>query len=130
MAQHIYVTRGADLQPSGSQTEGMIRYNGITDLSDQICGTLMVAKPHTASAIHHHGTEDTIVYAVSGHGTIVSGNGEVRHDLKPGDFALIPACAEHQEVNDGDVDVVWVISRGGRDPIVVNLPEGWGSSSN
>ena len=68
---------------------------------------------------------DTIVYSVSGHGAIISGlGGSIRQELKPGDFALIPAFAEHQEVNDSDADIVWVISRGGRNPTVHNL-EGW-----
>lgn len=82
---------------------------------------VMLAKPHSASAIHHHGEEgmavlncdalcshcrritfaifklwadaqpDTIVYAVSGRGAIVSENGKKRQELGPGDFALIPA---------------------------------------
>lgn len=34
---------------------------------------------------------DTIVYAVSGQGAIVSENGKKRQELAPGDFALIPA---------------------------------------
>jgi uncharacterized RmlC-like cupin family protein len=34
---------------------------------------------------------DTIVYAVSGRGAIVSENGKKRQELAPGDFALIPA---------------------------------------
>lgn len=42
-------------------------------------------------------------------------------------YALIPAYAEHQEVNDSDEDVVWAIVRSGKEPIVVNL-EGWGTS--
>jgi mannose-6-phosphate isomerase-like protein (cupin superfamily) len=76
----------------------------------------MIAKPHSSSAIHHHGEEgrqlcsmlvvreanhlisDTIVYAVKGYGTIVSEGGKKRQDLEPGDFALIPAFCEHQEV--------------------------------
>jgi uncharacterized RmlC-like cupin family protein len=71
---------------------------------------------------------DTIVYAAKGHGAIVSGpNGEKRQELVPGDFALIPAYAEHQEVNDSDEDVVWIITRGGRNPIVQNL-EHWSKS--
>ena len=80
--------------------------------------------------------------------------GKRKQHLKPGDFALIPAFAEHQEVNESDEvsksrmreergeglmgkgefadkvmqDVVWCIVRSGEAPIVVNLPEGWGSS--
>jgi gentisate 1,2-dioxygenase len=70
---------------------------------------------------------DTIVYATKGHGAIVSSNGKKRQELAPGDFALIPAYAEHQEVNDGEEEVVWIITRGGRNPVVQNL-EGWGKS--
>ncbi|KAF2476596.1 uncharacterized protein BDR25DRAFT_277853 [Lindgomyces ingoldianus] len=129
MPGDVQVKKGSEINaPSGAQTEGMIRMNAITDMSDQICGTVMIAKPHTASAVHHHGEEDTIVYAAKGHGAIVSGpNGSKRQDLVPGDFALIPAYAEHQEVNDSGEDVVWIITRGGRNPIVHNL-EGWGKS--
>jgi uncharacterized RmlC-like cupin family protein len=87
----------------------------------------MTALPHSASAVHHHGAQDTVVYAASGHGTIVSEGGNKRQDLAPGDFALIPAYAEHQEVNDGDEEVVWVITRSGSEPVVHNVV-GWGKS--
>ena len=87
----------------------------------------MLAQPHTHSAVHHHGSQDTIVYAVRGYGSVVSEGGKKRQDLSPGDFALIPAYAEHQEVNDGDEEVEWVIHRSGGVPVVVNL-EGWGKS--
>lgn len=68
------------------------------------------------------------MYAAKGHGAIVSGlNGSKRQELAPGDFALIPAFAEHQEVNDSDEEVTWIITRGGRNPVVHNI-EGWGKS--
>lgn len=71
---------------------------------------------------------DTIVYAASGYGAIVWGpDGSKRQELAPGDFALIPAYAEHQEVNDSDDEIKWIITRGGRNPIVHNI-EGWGKS--
>ncbi|KAF2254937.1 hypothetical protein BU26DRAFT_514768 [Trematosphaeria pertusa] len=129
MPGEVQIKKGSEINAaSGAQTEGMIRMNAITDMSNQICGTVMVAKPHTASAVHHHGEEDTIVYAASGHGAIVWGpDGSKRQELSPGDFALIPAYAEHQEVNDSDDEVKWIITRGGRNPIVHNL-QGWGKS--
>lgn len=78
------------------------------------------------SAVHHHGAQNTIVYAMSGSGgALVSENGEKRQPLEPGDFALIPAGEEHQEVNDGDEEIVWIIVRSGSTPEVVNLT-GWG----
>ncbi len=88
----------------------------------------MRALPHSSSTVHHHGEQDTVVYAVSGRGSIVSEDGKERVDLEPGDWALIPAFREHQEVNDSDGEVVWVIVRApGGKPIVENL-EGWGAS--
>lgn len=85
----------------------------------------MIAHAHTASDVHHHGEQETIVYAQSGYGTIISDGGSMRQDLAPGDFALIPAYVEHQEVNEGEEDVTWIITRSGGEPLVVNL-EGWG----
>jgi len=126
----VHVARSADLKqsgPSGGQTDGMIRKSAISSLSPCICATLMTATPHSGSAVHHHGPQDTIVYAVSGHGSLISEGGKKRQDLEPGDFALIPAYAEHQEINDGDEEVVWVVHRSGSEPIVVNLG-GWGES--
>ena len=73
----------------------------------------MVAHPHTSSAVHHHGEQDTIVYAASGHGAVISDHGKTRQELSPGDFALIPAWTEHQEVNEGDEEVTWIITRSG-----------------
>lgn len=85
----------------------------------------MTAEPHTRSAIHHHGSCETVVYAASGRGSVVFGpHGSKRVDLEPGDFALIPSQTLHQEVNDGDEQVVWIITRTGRIPIVQNV-ESW-----
>lgn len=53
--------------------------------------TVMCAEPHSCSAVHHHGEQDTIVYAAKGHGSIVFDGGKQRKDLSPGDFAIIPA---------------------------------------
>ena len=87
----------------------------------------MIAKPHSSSAIHHHGTQDTVVYCVRGRGAVVSEEGTKTQVLEKGDFALIPAHTEHQEINDGDEEVEWIITRSGRVPVVENLA-GWGES--
>ena len=87
----------------------------------------MIAKPHTTSAIHHHGNQDTIVFCRRGNGAIVSENGKKRQELDPGDFALIPAFVEHQEINEGDEELEWIITRSGRVPVVENL-KGWGKT--
>jgi len=121
----VTVVSGSKLVISGGQTAGMARSSAITDLSNQLCGSVMIAAPHSASGIHHHGPQDTIIYAVRGRGSIISNGGKTRQDLQPGDWAFIPGGCEHQEVNEGDEEVVWAITRGGKEPVVENL-EGWG----
>ena len=55
-------------------------------------------------------------------------SGTKRQELNPGDWAIIPAWAEHQEANEGEEEVVWVIVRGpGGTPLVENLGD-WGES--
>ena len=91
----------------------------------------MRAQAHGASAVHHHGEQDTVVYCVSGSGGAIVWENEgkkERVEVRQGDWALIPAFREHQEVNDGDDEAVWVIVRApGGTPVVENL-EGWGGS--
>lgn len=75
---------------------------------------------------------ETIIYASSGKGILVTNPHEdtenlKRHELSAGDFAFIPPWTEHQEINETDEDVVWVLIRGGPHPVVVYL-EGWGGS--
>ena len=84
----------------------------------------MLAAPHSQSDIHHHGDQDTIIYAVRGRGAIVTEGGNKKEVLEEGSFALIPAWKEHREVNDGEEEVEWVIVRSGREAFVQNL-EGW-----
>ena len=120
-AKPVVVTKSSSLKESGGQTEGMIRQNALVNLTEGICASRMIAKPHSGSAVHHHGEQDTVVFAFAGHGTIVSEGGKKKERLDPGDYALIPAYAEHQEVNEGDEEVVWCIVRSGKEPKVVNL---------
>jgi uncharacterized RmlC-like cupin family protein len=54
----------------------MTRQGAIVSLSSHLCGNLMRAAPRSSSDVHHHGGQDTIVYAVSGMGVIVSEGGE------------------------------------------------------
>ncbi|KAK4697441.1 hypothetical protein P7C71_g638, partial [Lecanoromycetidae sp. Uapishka_2] len=125
MAAPVHVTKASELHTNTGQTEGMVRKGAIIDKSDSICASVMLAAAHTSSSIHHHGAQDTVVYCTRGQGTIVSEGGKKKQSLNKGDFALIPAYAEHQEVNDGDEELEWIITRSGRVPVVENL-EDWG----
>jgi uncharacterized RmlC-like cupin family protein len=86
----VVVRESSSLEVSGGQTEGMVRSNALVGLTPNICASRMIAKPHTASAVHHHGEQDTVVFSFSGYGTVVSEGGKKRQNLSPGDFALIP----------------------------------------
>jgi uncharacterized RmlC-like cupin family protein len=86
----VVVKESSALEVSGGQTEGMQRANALVGLTPNICASRMIAKPHTASAVHHHGEQDTVVFSFSGYGTIVSEGGNKRQNLSPGDYALIP----------------------------------------
>jgi uncharacterized RmlC-like cupin family protein len=119
-AKPVIVTKSDSLVQSGGQTDGMIRQNALVNVAEGICASRMIAKPKSGSAVHHHGDQDTVVFAFSGHGTIVSDGGKKKQKLEPGDYALIPAWAEHQEVNESDEDVVWCIVRSGKEPKVSN----------
>ena len=73
---------------------------------------------------------DTIIYAVSGTGILVTNNGDEtgakRQELTAGDFAMVPSWTEHQEVNDTDEDFVWILIRSGPSPVVVYLTDFFG----
>ncbi|KAI0410127.1 RmlC-like cupin domain-containing protein [Xylaria palmicola] len=127
----ITVVKATDLetQREKSKDSPMIRQGAIIGKSDRMCATVMRAKPHCSSAVHHHGEQETIIYAASGKGVLVTntGGGEdqlKRHELSAGDFAFIPPWTEHQELNETEEDVVWILIRSGPEPVVVYLT-GW-----
>ncbi|MCJ1276341.1 hypothetical protein MMC21_004146 [Puttea exsequens] len=125
----VEVTKASELDDNAGQSQGMTRKGAIIGKSPSISASVMLAPAHSASAIHHHGDQDTIVYCVRGRGAVVSESGKKIQVLEKGDFALIPAHAEHQEVNEGDEEVEWVITRSGRVPFVENLSD-WGGNKD
>ena len=75
---------------------------------------------------------DTIIYAASGKGVLVTNPHDdveklQRHELSAGDFAFVPPWTEHQELNETDEDVVWVLIRSGPHPVVVYMTD-WGGA--
>lgn len=110
--------------PSGGQTPGMLRTNAISGHNSSINASIMTSQPGTKSAIHHHGDQDTIIYALKGRGAVVTDGGSTTTRLNPGDFVLIPKGLEHLEMNDGEEEVVWIITRSGSEADVVNV-DGW-----
>ncbi|WPG98108.1 fact complex subunit pob3 [Acrodontium crateriforme] len=86
----VVLARSTELQTSGGQTEGMIRQNALVNLTDGICASRMIAKPHTCSAVHHHGELDTIVLVNSSIPTTMESFDDIYLDLskQPGKCRL------------------------------------------
>ncbi|KAI0198565.1 RmlC-like cupin domain-containing protein [Astrocystis sublimbata] len=148
MPADITVVKATDLetQRQKSDESPMIRQGAIIGKSDRMCATILRAKPHCSSAVHHHGEQggltchisiwelllignygaETIIYAASGKGILVTNTDDkvTRHELSAGDFAFIPPWTEHQEINETDEDVVWILIRSGPEPQVSYLT-GW-----
>ncbi|ROV94850.1 hypothetical protein VPNG_09286 [Cytospora leucostoma] len=135
---------------AGATGPRVLRKDAIVGVTDSMCATVLLVKPRSASAIHHHGEQDAIIFAQSGYGVLLVSpslepvkaikagiKGEAptreeeqarRYELSPGDFAFVPAWTEHQVLNEGDVgDVVWVVTRSGGEPVQVDLV-GWGDA--
>ncbi|KAH9892201.1 RmlC-like cupin domain-containing protein [Xylariomycetidae sp. FL2044] len=127
---NVSITKASDLEAQrAGKDDSMFRQGAVIGKSDKMCATVLIAKPHCSSAVHHH---DTIVYAASGRGILVTNTGDdeeelKRHELAAGDFAFIPPWTEHQEINETDEDVVWILIRSGPEPLVVYLT-GWGGN--
>ncbi|KAI1643291.1 RmlC-like cupin [Daldinia loculata] len=140
LPSEVQITKASDLEAQrGGKDAPMIRQGAVIGKSDRMCATVLIAKPRCSSAVHHHGEQETIIYAASGKGMglqekltndrLVTSSGAdeepKRHELSPGDFAFIPPWTEHQEINETDENVVWILIRSGPEPVVVYLT-GWG----
>ncbi|KAI1759306.1 RmlC-like cupin [Hypoxylon sp. FL1150] len=124
MPSEVQITKASDLEAQrDGKDAAMIRQGAVIGKSDRMCATVLVAKPHCSSAVHHHGEQETIIYAASGKGMEPK-----RHELSAGDFAFIPPWTEHQEINQTDENVVWILIRSGPEPVVVYLT-GWGGDT-
>ena len=122
----VRITRSGHLDRNTPQSAAILRMAAINhDLSSSshLCGGIMIAQPHTASSVHHHAEQETIIYVLGGNGQVRWGRcGECSETVGPGDFVFIPAHLPHQELNPTAETVTWVVIRSGPQPVVVNLP--------
>jgi uncharacterized RmlC-like cupin family protein len=85
---------------------------GETVGSTAIFTVLSRLPPGLRSSPHVHTNCESSIYVASGRGRVLTG---VRLDqtlaIEPGDFLFVPPGAPHTVVNDGDVDLVLVVSR-------------------
>lgn len=73
---------------------------------------------------HHHGSNTTVFYMLSGSLTVEHGDEPVETaTAAPGDFVVVPAGVVHREIvpDDGDVEAVVMRFGDGLGPLVVDV---------
>jgi uncharacterized RmlC-like cupin family protein len=125
-ASEVRVIKPLQLDDHTPQSTGMRRLVAISQPlvgSRALWAGVMLAEPGTASAVHHHGPLETVVYVLSGRSKVRWGS-RLEHevDLEPGDFLFIPPHVPHQEINPSpDQPTQWVVVRSGGEAVLVNL---------
>jgi oxalate decarboxylase/phosphoglucose isomerase-like protein (cupin superfamily) len=66
---------------------------------------IVTIKPGKANEMHRHAHETVFIF-ISGTGKVLVD--EFENEVKPGDFALIPRWCNHQSVNTGTEDLVFL----------------------
>jgi uncharacterized RmlC-like cupin family protein len=124
----IRVVTSAERSTDTPQTPGLLRevaFDGRNPDARVLSGFVSMVQPGAATAAHHHGDQETILYVLSGRARFRWGPRlEHRTEAGVGDFVFIPAEIVHQEINASvEEETAWVVVRSHPDPIVVNLPE-------
>jgi uncharacterized RmlC-like cupin family protein len=122
----IRIIRAGELDTDTPQTPGMTRAAAITHATagaSKLWAGTVVVEPNVATAAHHHGELETVLYIVKGRARFRWGEKlEFVDEAGPGDFIYVPPFVPHQEINArSDEPVEAVVVRSGQDPIVVNL---------
>jgi uncharacterized RmlC-like cupin family protein len=112
---------------STAQTAGMDRKATICESTVGAQGIWMGEvrmAPGAVSGAHHHGTNESAIYVMSGSPEFIYQDGakEVRIRTKPGDYVFVPPFVHHIESNaHSDVEAVVIIARSSQEGIVENL---------
>ncbi len=115
----VRVVRAADLL-AADPTPGMAR-----EIAFQVPGALWAGRVTTApgavSGWHHHDSNESSLYIVSGILRLEFDGYDGYLDAEPGDFVHVPAFTIHRESNPLDVPSVAVIARAGAGVPTVNV---------
>lgn len=127
MDARVRVIGPAERSTDTPQTPGLQRevaFDARNADASTLSGFLSTVQPGAATAAHHHGDLETILYVLNGTARYRWGP-RLEHviEAEPGSFVFIPAQIIHQEINPSDEPTTWVVVRSGVDPVVVNLPE-------
>ncbi|HEV8065367.1 MAG TPA: cupin domain-containing protein [Acidimicrobiales bacterium] len=101
-------------------TAGMIRERAID--ADGLWAGLVRTAPGAASAWHHHGDHETVIYVARGSLRMESGTGGL--DVlaaAAGDFLHVPKGSIHRESNDGDEESHLIVLRAGHGAPTINV---------
>ena len=127
----VRVIRPGQRDAGTAQTPGMSRAEGCggsTAGSQNLWVGHVTMEQGVRPRPHHHGPEESAIYVISGHARLRYGPRlENPVEAEAGDFIYVPAETIHQEINASDAEpVVMIVSRSGRENIVVNvaLPQG------
>lgn len=124
----IRVVTSAERSTDTPQTPGLLRevaFDSRNPDARVLSGFVSTVSPGAATAAHHHGDQETILYVLTGRARFRWGP-RLEHvtEAGTGDFVFIPARIVHQEINaSAEEGTSWVVVRSDPDPVVVNLPE-------
>ena len=124
----IRVVPSGERNTDTPQTPGLLRevaFDSRNPDARVLSGFVSTVQPGAATAAHHHGDQETLLYVLNGRARFRWGpHLEHATEAGTGDFVFIPAEIIHQEINASvEESTSWVVVRSATDPIVVNLPE-------
>ncbi len=119
MSEPVRVIRAADLTEA-DPTPGMRRRRAFEE--PVLWAGQVETAPGAVSGWHHHDTNESSLFVVSGVLRLEFEGGEGYVDAHPGDFVHVPAHTVHRESNPTDEPSLAVIARAGGGIPTVNVP--------
>lgn len=125
-ATGLTVVRASERDSQTAQTPGMIRAAGVaasTSGAQNLWMGYVTLAPGLESGVHHHGTNESGIYIISGNARFRFGdNLEKTAEAGPGDFIHVPPHVIHQESNLSQTEPVeMIVARDSQEGIVVNV---------
>jgi len=124
----IRIVRPEQFDSGTAQTPGSRRLAAIapeTNVTSALWGGIFEVEPGARTGVHHHGSQETVAYVLSGTCEVRWGEkGEFTAQAQAGDFIHVPAYLPHMEINPSKTHAFrWVVVRSTPTPTVVNLPD-------
>jgi uncharacterized RmlC-like cupin family protein len=122
----LTVIRAEQRDRQTTQTPGMDRAAGVagsTSGAKNLWMGYVTLAPGLESGVHHHGTNESGIYIISGQARFRFGeNLQETVEAGPGDFIHVPPHVVHQEINVSQTDPVeMIVARDSQEGIVVNV---------